>query len=142
MNRPPLAAAFVALLMVLLVACGGGSGAVKPKRLDQLLGYGSAVRWNDFDEAWDFVDPAVRAARPLSDFERERYRQIQVTGYDVRNQTASADGLTIEQTVEISLVNRNTQVERIVTDHQRWVFNPETKRWWLASGLPDFFGPR
>jgi hypothetical protein len=40
--------------------------------------------------------------------------------------------------VEIRLVNRNTQVERTLTDHQRWTYDPVAKRWWLVSGLPDF----
>ena len=49
----------------------------------------------------------------------------------------AADG-SVEQTVEIRLVNRNTQIERSVIDHQRWRYDPATKRLWLTSGLPDF----
>lgn len=139
MNRHPLASALLAFVLMLLVACGGAVGTAT-RKADQLREYGAAIRWNTFDEAWAFVDPAVRETRPLTDFERERYKQIQVTGYEVLNQVLAPDGLTLEQAVEIRLVNRNTQVERSFTDHQRWSYDIETKRWWLQSGLPDFFG--
>jgi len=34
-------------------------------------------------------------------------------------------------------VNRNTQVEKVITDIQLWRWDDEAGRWWLASGLPD-----
>jgi hypothetical protein len=135
MNRRALPVLLLAFVLALLAACGGTGGT---KRTDAMTEYAAAVRWNDFDAAWAFVDPAVRVERPLSDVERERFRQIQVTGYDLRSRTVSPDGLLLEQVVEIRLVNRHTQVERVMTDHQRWTYDAEAKRWWLTSGLPDF----
>jgi hypothetical protein len=137
MNRSRLATLLLALAICLLTACGAGAAGGK-KHVDEMTGYGTFVRWNDFDKAWGFVDPVVRAERPLTDLERSRFRQIQVTGYELRNQTMSPDGLSLEQVVEIRVVNVHTQVERIVTDHQRWTYDPDTKHWWLVSGLPDF----
>jgi hypothetical protein len=136
MPRRLLPALLLALVALLLAACAASVGGTK--RTDAMTEYAAAVRWNEFDSAWAFVDPAVRAERPLSDLERERFRQVQVTGYDERTRTISPDGLTLEQVVEIRLVNRNTQVERSLTDHQRWKYDPVAKRWWLVSGLPDF----
>jgi hypothetical protein len=46
------------------------------------------------------------------------------------------DGLT-EQVIEIQLVSKFTQVERTLTDHQRWRWDDKAKRFWLVSGLPD-----
>ena len=135
MNLRALPVLLLALVLALLAACGGTGGT---KRTDAMTEYEAAVRWNEFDDAWAFVDPAVRAERPLSDLERERFRQIQVTGYSLRNRTITPDGLTLEQAVEIRLVNRHTQVERVITDHQSWKYDPEAKRWWLTSGLPNF----
>ena len=131
-----LPALLLALVALLLAGCAASAGGTK--RTDAMTEYSSAVRWNEFDDAWTFVDPAVRSERPLSDVERERFRQVQVTGYNELSRTISPDGLTLEQVVEIRLVNRNTQVERTLTDHQRWKYDPEAKRWWLVSGLPDF----
>jgi hypothetical protein len=135
MNRL-LPALLLALVALLLAACAASTGGTK--KLDAMTEYAAAVRWNEFDDAWSFVDPAVRAERPLSDVERERFRQIQVTGYDERNRTMAPDGMSLEQVVEIRLLNRHTQVERTLTDHQRWTYDPVMKRWWLVSGLPDF----
>jgi hypothetical protein len=134
MNRRLLPALLLAVLALLLAACGGGN----TRKTDAMTDYGAAVRWNDFDAAWMYVDPTVRAERPLSDAERSRFRQIRVTGYDVRASHMTPDGMQLEQVVEIRLVNVNTQVERTIVDHQRWTFDPANKVWWLVSGLPDF----
>jgi hypothetical protein len=87
------------------------------------------------------VDPEVLKARPLSDVERERYRQFQVSGYEVRVSQQLSD-VEYEQQVEIRLVNRHTQVERVITDRQTWRWDPEAKRWWLVSGLPKLDAER
>ena len=77
----------------------------------------------------------------MTDAERERYRQFQVSGYEVKSAREPAEG-EYEQVVEIRVVNRHTQVEKIITDRQRWRWDPESKRWWLASGLPDLDAAR
>lgn len=135
MNRRLLPALLLAFVALLLAACGGSGGQ---RKTDAMTEYGAAVRWNDFDQAWIYVDPKVRAERPLTDLERSRFRQIRVTGYDLRASHISPDGLHLEQVVEIRLVNVNTQVERTITDHQSWTYDPALKTWWLVSGLPDF----
>ena len=122
--------------LLVLVACEGmpTSGAARD---NMLTDYGAAIRWNEFEKAQDYVDPAVRQQRPMSELETERLKQIQVTGYEVKTRDVGADG-SIEQTVEIRVVNRNTQIERIVTDRQTWRRDATGKGYWLLSGLPDF----
>ena len=122
--------------LLVLVACGGmpTSGAARD---NMLTDYGAAIRWNEFEKAQDYVDPAVRQQQPMSELETERLKQIQVTGYEVKTRDVGVDG-SIEQTVEIRVVNRNTQIERIVTDRQTWRRDVTGKRYWLLSGLPDF----
>jgi hypothetical protein len=99
--------------------------------------YGVAIRWNEFEQALGFVDPAFLARQPLTDLERERLKQIQVTGYEVKTREARPDG-GIEQTVEIRVVNRNTQLERSFIDRQAWQPGADGKSYWLTTGLPDF----
>ena len=136
MTRSLRALLFLLLSTLLLVACGSAPSAMRPR--DQALeDYGVAIRWSEFVEALEFVDPALREKQPLSDLERERFKQLQVTGYDVKNKKVGAGG-DIEQTVEIRLISKNTQVERSIIDHQRWHW--DGKRYWLSSGLPDFTG--
>ena len=123
-------------LMLLLAGCPDGMSR-KPTPDNLLSDYGAAIRWSEFDKAVDFVDPALRSAQALTDLERERFKQLQVSGYEVKDRENAADG-SVTQVVEIHLVNRNTQVERTVIDHQSWRFDPAAKRLWLTSGLPDF----
>lgn len=122
--------------LLVLVACEGmpTSGAARD---NMLADYGAAIRWNEFEKAQDYIDPIVREQQPMSDLETERLKLIQVTGYEVKVREVAADG-SIEQTVAIRVVNRNTQIERIVTDRQTWRRDANGKRYWLVSGLPDF----
>ena len=59
-----------------------------------------------------------------------------VENREVKGASEPGEGL-YEQVVELRVVNRNTQVERIITDRQKWRWDAVAKRWWLVSGLPD-----
>jgi hypothetical protein len=135
MNSKPLRVLAPVLALLLVTACSS-MGAQRTPRDQTLYTYVSAVRWSDFEAARTYLDPETESARPVTDFEMERYKQFQVTGYEVRSSSEPAEGL-YEQVVELRVVNRNTQVERIVTDRQQWRWDAEAKRWWLVSGLPD-----
>ncbi|HMB57136.1 MAG TPA: hypothetical protein VKM35_07985 [Arenimonas sp.] len=129
-------ARFVApALLLLLVACGSGNVKNSPDKV--FFDYNGAIRWSEFDQAWAFVDPAVRIEKPLTDLERERFKQIQVTGYEVKSRDDSQPGI-IDQVVEIRLIGKNTQAERTILDHQTWRWDEAGKHWWLMSGLPNF----
>lgn len=127
------------LIVGLSLACGTAMAAHgKADRLldDTLYNYSGAIRWSDFDRAYDdYMDPAERAAHPLTDLDRARYKQVEVTQYAVK---ASVDAdTTTDRDVEIHLVNRHTQVERVVKYHEHWRYDAKGKRWWLTTGLPD-----
>lgn len=126
---------WLALLLPLLAACASKGPDMKllEKTMDE---YAIVVRWDDIDGAYEFVDPKVREERPMTALERERLKQVQVTGYEVKR-TALLGPERMRQMVEIRLVNRHTQVERIIVDDQIWRWDEEGKRWWLASGLYD-----
>jgi len=126
----------VASFLLALAACAMAPSSMNPQD-DALDNYGVAIRWNEFADAWSFVDPALRQLQPLTELELERFKQIQVTGYDLKGRSPTPDG-GLEQTVEIRLINRNTQLERTIVDHQSWRWDQANKRYWLTSGLPDF----
>ena len=134
MNRFPLRATAV-LLLLALAACGSMNTKRSPRDA-MLYQYVSAIRWSDFDRAVGFIDPKVLEAEPLDPLELERLKQYQVSGYEVRTSSEPAE-LEYEQVVEIRLVNRHTQAEKVIIDRQHWRYDAETKRWWLVSGLPD-----
>jgi hypothetical protein len=114
------------------------SKRAKAKQLEvSMFKYASAIRWSEFELAMNHIEPAYREKNPLSDLEKERYKQIQVTGYNAKTQDYLPDG-TVEQAIEIRLINRNTLAERVIIDTQIWRWDEDAKRWWLTTGLPDF----
>jgi hypothetical protein len=113
----------------------GKRGQVKQRDIT-LSKYASAIRWTEFEMAWAYLDPDFRDKNTLTDLEKERFKQIQITGYEVKSMDVLPDG-NVEQVVEIRLVNRNTQAERTILDSQIWRYDLKAKRWWLTTGLPN-----
>ncbi|QNK02995.1 hypothetical protein [Dyella telluris] len=132
----------VPLLTLSLLALGG---CATDQRKDQLTttlnAYASTVRWGDFNAALHFVDPKVLEEHPIPSVEMARYQQYKVSGYDEGNGPVPNGEFEVHQTVQINLVNVNTQHERTVTDHQTWHFDQASKHWYLVSGLPDISQP-
>lgn len=102
-----------------------------------LTAYGNTLRWGDFQSAEQFIEPAARAAHPLSKLDLARYQQVRVSEYDADAGPVPAGDFDVQQTAQISIVNLHTQSERTVVDHQTWHYDEKTKHWWLTSGLPD-----
>ncbi|MFT3808019.1 hypothetical protein [Arenimonas sp.] len=125
-------------LLALLSACGTTSG--KSAQQSTLSEYAAAIRWGEFDRAQDFVDPVHRQEHPITDLDRERFKHMQVSGYEVKHASMTPDG-GLQQTVEIRVINKLTQSERTLTDRQTWRWDEAGKRLWLTSGLPDFSQP-
>lgn len=105
-------------------------------RDDTLDGYAAALRWGDFQSAWSYVDPAVRAAHPLTPRQKALYGTVRVAEYETPGPSATGPD-TIQQTAQISLIVKSTQQVYSVLDHQTWRWDNKAKRWWLESGLPD-----
>jgi hypothetical protein len=99
--------------------------------------WSAAIRWGDFEGAWNLLDPAYRAAHPMTDLESERYKQLQISGYQDLGAQATAN--TAMREIQIGVVNRNTLVEREVRYTERWRYDPATKSWWVVGGLPDLW---
>ena len=135
------------LLRVLLVAClallaGCPKSASKGTALEQVqYDYSAAIRWGDFEGAWQLVDPEVRKQRPLTEFDLSRYRQVQISGYRDRGMSTAGDGAVVRD-IEIGVINRNTLAERTVRYRERWRYDEAAKTWWLMSGLPDLWDDR
>jgi hypothetical protein len=126
-----------------LAGCGGATARKADTDLPlALYAYSGAIRWGRLDEAWAWVHPDVQAARPLDTLTRERWEQVQVSGYEVKTSGPTPDG-RLSQRVEIRVINRHTQVERVLRVEETWGWDEEAQRWWNYSGLPDLTaGPR
>ena len=128
------------LLCCLALLAGCPKSASKGTALEQLqYDYSAAIRWGDFEGAWQLVDPEQRKRQPLTDIDFSRYKQVQISGYRDQGGSMTPDG-EVMRDIEIGVINRNTLAERSVRYRERWRYDPEAKTWWLTSGLPDLWG--
>lgn len=138
----PLSRAALFACLAMLVAVFGGCASAGPKA-DALqrvqYAWSGAIRWGDFDGAWGMLDPKYREQHPISALEMERYGQIQVTHYRDNGALRDLEAGTAMRDIEIGVVNRHTLAERTARYQETWRWDEEAKRWWLTSGMPDFW---
>lgn len=133
--RPYTIWCLLALVMLLPGCASTGKQASALERAQ--YAWSGAVRWNDFQTAWQLVDPDYRAAHPASDLDFARYEQVQVTSYrETGGQTGPEDAT---RQVQIGVVNRHTMAERTVRYTERWRWDAAAGTWWIVDGLPDFW---
>ena len=99
--------------------------------------WSAAIRWGDFEGAWNLVDPEYRTAHPMTELEFERYKQVQVSAYHDLSAEAGRD--VASRGVEIGVINRNTLQMRQARYVERWRYDAATGTWWITSGLPDLW---
>ena len=124
-----------ASLLLSLAACAAVRASKDRAEELTLYDFSSAMRWGDFDTAYDFVDPKTKKEHPLGDIDRARFKQIEVSSYEVEAKV-NGEG-TIDQQIRLELINRNTQIPRSISYHEHWRWDDQAKHWWLVSGLPD-----
>jgi len=130
------------LLAVLLLASLPAQAQSKRKQGQQLEQVQSALtaamRWGEFEQAWELVDPAYRQTHPMTDLALARYQQVQVSGYTDRTSSVADDG-SVLRNVDLRVINKHTMAERTVRFREQWRWDAEARRWWLAGGLPDLW---
>ena len=133
---------WLAVLMLALVVAAPASAFGKRKKGSQLdavqVAYATAIRWGEFEQAWEYLDPAYREAHPMTELGFERYKQIEVSGYTDRGSVAGEEGSVI-RTIELRVINRHTMAERSLRYREQWRWDPEARRWWMVLGLPDLW---
>ena len=137
MHRAFARPVFLLLAATLLVAGCATQG--RERALDQAqYAWSAAIRWGDFEGAWTLVDPAYREAHPLTDLERERFKQVQISAY--RDLGATVQGDTARRNIHVGVVNRHTLRERQLRHVEQWRWDPVAETWWITNGLPDLWG--
>ncbi|NZA24806.1 hypothetical protein H0E84_00250 [Luteimonas sp. SJ-92] len=124
------------LAALLLAGCAGNKKASALQR--QQYAWSAAIRWGDFEGAWNLVDPEYREANPMTELHFERYGHIQISAYRERGVQAADEG-TVVRDIEIGVVNRHTMAERSLRHTEQWRYDPDAGQWWIANGLPDFW---
>jgi hypothetical protein len=99
--------------------------------------WSAAIRWGDFEGAMTLVDPAHRAANPVTDLELARYGQVQISAYRVLAERATE--AEAQREVEIGVVNRHTMEERRLRYTERWRWDAADEAWYIVDGLPDLW---
>ncbi|MBK7210157.1 MAG: hypothetical protein WAR01_13815 [Dokdonella sp.] len=140
MNARPCSRRWLAIALstlALLLAAMPVMAKSREKILTETLRtYAATIRWGTIEQAESFVDPAYRAAHPLSQLELDRYKQVRFTNYNDSAPVPVNDD-EVNQTVEIGIVNVHTQEARSFIDRQVWKYDRKAKLWLLSSGLPD-----
>lgn len=127
----------LACCLVLLAGCP--KSASKGTALDEIqYAYSAAIRWGDFEGAYNLVDPKLREEHPLTDVDFSRYKQVQISAYRDLGGSPLASGEIVRE-IEIGVINRNTLAERTVRYRESWRYDEAAKTWWLTSGLPDLW---
>ena len=127
----------VAVLGALLAGCA--TNQRQKSALDEAqYAWSAAIRWGDFEGAYNLVDPKLREEHPLTDVDFSRYKQVQISAYRDLGGSPLASGEIVRE-IEIGVINRNTLAERTVRYRESWRYDEAAKTWWLTSGLPDLW---
>lgn len=132
----------IRLLTAFLLLLGSGCATLSDQQNDlerAQYDYSAAIRWGDFEGAWTLVDPDYKKEHPMGEMEFSRYQQIQVSGYTDLGSRMASDASRAAREIRINVINKHTMAERSLRYTESWRYDPEAKRWWLTSGLPDFW---
>ena len=126
----------IAVSVLLAFGCSTVSDMKRKSRFDSTTkAYGKAVRWLDFETAYQYIK-TEGAGKKAPDF--KLLNRIKVTSYDLRQAIPSADQLQVRQIVDIKYYRVDDLIERNIRDNQLWKYDPDAQVWHLVSGLPDF----
>ena len=132
-----------AFAILVLLACAlllpGCASTGKGEALQRAqYAWSAAIRWGDFEGAWNLVDPEYREQHPLSEVEFERYNQVQVSHYREQGTQQAVDD-TVLREIDIGVINRHTMAERGLRYREAWRWDEQARTWWITGGLPDFW---
>jgi hypothetical protein len=133
-RRGAVVCAFAVALALGMSGCARVKEDAKRIALEHTLtSYAQAIRWGYFPAAAGFVSPEQR-----TELDVERLSNLRVTGYDVVQPGIIGADDTAVQLVQIDYVLEDRQRLERISDRQRWRYDPQSKAWWLESGLPAF----
>lgn len=130
------------LLAVLLLTMLAGCGSMPLGKSDRavvleaaLNNYRKLIRWGYYDEAAKYLRTADGKAIAADLKTAARYR---VTNYTISNSIVADDGKEARVIATIEYYELDSGVIHLLHDAQMWWYEPEGKRWYLASPLPHF----
>lgn len=129
-------AILLTIAFAVLAGCGSIAAQKKNDTLEvTLVAYSHALLWGTFEDAVKYVDSEAQKDHPLTALDLERFKQVRVTSYDEKP-LIPVSKQEVHQTVEIGVLNINTQTERTIIDNQVWRYDEKSKHWHVMA-LPD-----
>jgi len=99
-----------------------------------LNAYESTIRWGRLEDAFAFLDPETHGQVSIP----EGLDNIRVTEYHVIKRPALLDENRATQSVKISYVLEDRQVEHSFMDDQQWERKEGTRLWHRTDPIPEF----
>jgi hypothetical protein len=123
------------LLTLLLAGCQSMGEIKAGKALKSALHtYNMTLRWGRIENAYAMLQPELLAKTTIPD----SFDNIRVTGYEVITGPTTLSETSSTQTVIISFVFRDRQIERQIMDQQLWEYDQENDNWLRANPIPEF----
>src|SRR3546814_16858152 len=95
-----------------LVAAGCASRGSKDDKLHEAqYAWSAAIRWGDFEGAWNLVEPEYRKANPLTPVEFERYKPVAISRYHDLGEQVLADG-DLPPHIHLGVTNTHPMTQR------------------------------
>ena len=124
----------ITILFLLLAGLTGCATKTTEQVLQSTLrSYERVLRWGDIAKTNNFRKEPIS----LSAAEKQKFKFIKVTSYDVQNITRP-DDLTVKVEVALRYYHKDYAREKTIEDHQVWQHDAKKKLWFLSSPLPKF----
>lgn len=126
------------VLMLGVAGCNGAAAALKERALALQVTaetYRKLMRWSDFEAAAQYCKARDGESAPI---DLAPYKDWKVAAYDVGDAALANDSTEAVFVAEVAFYNKDTRVAGTLRDTQRWWYDAQAKRWFLASPLPDF----
>jgi hypothetical protein len=130
----------VRLILLFLLVIGSACTLLFPLKDEferNSKGYNEMLRWQEFEKAVAYVDPARRA-----DYRKriEVVGDIKVVDYRIKNVAYDPEKRTAEVRLELDYYLMPSTTVKTVVDMQKWryVEDADQKGWRLETLLPEF----
>lgn len=100
--------------------------------LQQQRSFSAALRWSQWDQAAEYVEPALRADfRALTDdFSELRLTDYEIRDVHVESLESGASAVVVYKGFELSM-----PVERSIVVNQRWRWDQDQRRWYVTPDV-------
>ncbi len=133
LNEKAIVIVMLSIMILLNISgCASISGRSKLTLFENTSKYyRTAILRSDFEQA--AILSSSTAANDLSDL-----RNFHVVSYTPKKVEFADNGTKALQTVEIEYYRVDSMRQKVIRDHQEWVYQADKDTWILESGLPHF----